>query len=103
MVPAANSAAASRSVRRIFSRASLYRIDLTDEIGYNGSSNTNLDLTRRQGGELEADWKLSDAWQAKASYAYTDATFRSGASSGKDVPPACAPSGQRSTDLEHGA
>lgn len=67
-------------------RASLYRIDLTDEIGYDGSSNTNLDPTRRQGGELEADWKLDDAWQAKASYAYSDATFRSGASSGKDVP-----------------
>ena len=67
-------------------RASLYRIDLVDEIGYDGSSNTNLDPTRRQGGELEADWKISDAWQAKASYAYTAATFRSGANSGKEVP-----------------
>ena len=67
-------------------RASLYRLDLTDEIGYDGSSNTNLDPTRRQGGELEADWKISDAWQAKAAYAYTDATFRSGANSGNEVP-----------------
>ena len=67
-------------------RASLYRIELTDEIGFDGSSNTNLDPTRRQGGELEADWKISDDWQAKAAYAYVDATFRSGANSGKEVP-----------------
>ena len=67
-------------------RAALYRIELTDEIGYDGSSNANLDPTRRQGGELEADWKISDAWQAKASYAYTNAKFRSGANSGKEVP-----------------
>ena len=67
-------------------RASLYRLDLTDEIGFDGSSNTNLDPTRRQGGELEADWKIADAWQAKAAYAYTDATFRSGANSGNEVP-----------------
>ena len=33
-------------------RASLYRLDLTDEIGFDGSANTNLDPTRRQGGEL---------------------------------------------------
>ena len=67
-------------------RASLYQIDLTDEIGFDGSSNTNLDPTRRQGGELEAGWNISDDWQAKAAYAYTDATFRSGANSGKEVP-----------------
>ncbi|MBS1226941.1 MAG: outer rane cobalamin receptor protein [Proteobacteria bacterium] len=67
-------------------RAALYRIELTDEIGFDGSSNTNLDPTRRQGGELEADWKISDDWQAKASYAYVDATFRSGTYSGNEVP-----------------
>ena len=31
-------------------RAALFRLDLTDEIGYDGSSNANLDPTRRQGG-----------------------------------------------------
>lgn len=67
-------------------RASLYRLDLTDEIGFDGSANTNLDPTRRLGGELEADWKIADDWQAKAAYAYTDATFRSGSYSGNEVP-----------------
>ncbi len=69
-------------------RASVYRLDLTDEIGYDGSlyANVNFDPTRRTGAELEADWRISDAWQVKASYAYTDASFRSGVYSGNEVP-----------------
>ena len=81
-----NEVGGSVAVGAVKLRASLYRLDLTDEIGYDGSSNTNLDPTRRQGGELEADWKIADAWQAKASYAYVDAAFRSGAYSGNEVP-----------------
>ena len=69
-------------------RASLYRMDLTDEIGYDGSlyANVNLDPTRRDGMELEADWKVSRAWRTKLSYAYIDATFRKGAYSGNEIP-----------------
>jgi iron complex outermembrane receptor protein len=69
-------------------RASLYRLDLTDEIGYDEVvfANANLDQTRRKGAELEADWKISDSWQAKTTYAYTDAKFRDGANSGKELP-----------------
>lgn len=69
-------------------RASFYQLDLIDEIGYDGSlyANVNFDPTRRNGAELEADWKISDAWQVKASYAYVDAIFRSGAYSGNEVP-----------------
>jgi iron complex outermembrane receptor protein len=69
-------------------RASIYQLDLTDEIGYDGSlfANVNFDPTRRKGAEIEADWRISDAWQVKASYAYTDATFRSGVYSGNEVP-----------------
>ena len=78
-------------------RGSLYQIDLTDEIGFDGTSNVNLDPTRRKGAELEADWKISDAWQAKAAYAYTDAVFRSGSFSGKEIP--LVPSNQASAQL----
>ena len=69
-------------------RASVYQLDLTDEIGYDGTlfANVNLDPTRRNGAEFEADWKISDAWQTKASYAYTDAAFRSGNYAGNEVP-----------------
>jgi iron complex outermembrane receptor protein len=68
-------------------RASLYRLDLTDEIGYDPAlGNVNLSPTRRQGAELEAGWTISESLQAKLAYAYTDASFRQGAYAGKDIP-----------------
>lgn len=68
-------------------RASIYQLDLTDEIGYDAAlGNINLSPTRRQGAELEVDWKISSSLQAKLSYAYTDAKFRDGAYSGKEIP-----------------
>jgi iron complex outermembrane receptor protein len=69
-------------------RASLYKLDLTDEIGYDGSlfANVNFDPTRRNGAEFEADWKIIESLQAKMAYAYTDATFRDGTYAGNTVP-----------------
>ena len=69
-------------------RASVYQLDLTDEIGYDDAlgANTNLSPTRRQGAELEADWKIAESLQARLSYAHTDARFRAGAYSGNAVP-----------------
>lgn len=73
-------------------RASLYRMQLTDEIGYDGSAgggfgaNVNLDPTRRQGLETELDWRVAERLKAKFAYAYTDAEFRSGPYAGKEVP-----------------
>lgn len=69
-------------------RASLYQLDLKDEIGYDGSlyANVNFDPTRRRGTELEADWKIVSNLKAIASYAYTEATFQSGAYTGNAVP-----------------
>lgn len=67
-------------------RATLYQIDLTDEIGFDGTANVNLDPTRRKGAELEAGWNITDSVQAKATYTYTDATFRDGVFSGKEIP-----------------
>ena len=69
-------------------RTSVYRLELTDEIGYDGAvgANTNFSPTRRDGVELEVDWKIIDSLQAKASYAYIDARFRDGAYAGNSVP-----------------
>ena len=69
-------------------RASVFRLDLDDEIGYDDvlGANVNFPETRRTGAELEADWKLTEGLQARLSYAYTDASFRAGAYSGNAVP-----------------
>ena len=69
-------------------RGALYLMDLQDEIAYDGSlfANVNLDKTRRQGLELEADWRIVDALLARVSYTYADATFRDGPYDGKQVP-----------------
>lgn len=69
-------------------RISAFRMDLTDEIGYNGNlfTNVNFDPTRRQGGEAEIDWQIVRTLSARLAYSYTDATFRSGAYVGKQMP-----------------
>ena len=69
-------------------RAAVYRMDLEDEIAYDGSlfANVNLDKTRRQGLELEADWRIVSSVLARVTYTYTDSTFREGVYDGKQVP-----------------
>jgi iron complex outermembrane receptor protein len=70
------------------SRAALYRMNLEDEIAYDGSTgvNVNLDKTRRQGLELEADWRIVDSVLARLTYTYADSTYRSGQYNGNQVP-----------------
>ena len=69
-------------------RAALYRMNLEDEIAYDGAlfSNVNLDKTRRQGLELEGDWRIVPSVLARLTYTYTDATFREGMYDGKQIP-----------------
>ena len=69
-------------------RGSLYRMQLKDEIGYDGAlgANVNFDPTRRQGLEAEIDWRIAEPLKARFAYAYTDAEFRSGPYDGKSVP-----------------
>lgn len=73
-------------------RATFYWIKLKDEIGYDGSAgggfgaNVNLDPTRRQGLETEADWRIAGGLKAKLAYAYTDAEFTDGPYAGKEIP-----------------
>lgn len=69
-------------------RASLYRMQLKDEIGYDGAlgANVNFDPTRRQGLEAELDWRITGRLRTRLAYAYTDAEFRSGPYDGRRVP-----------------
>lgn len=74
--------------------ARLYRSNLTDEIGYDrnapgpfgSGANVNFDPTRRQGLEVDGDWKLSSTLSLGARLALRRSTLRGGANSGKDVP-----------------
>ena len=77
--------------------ARLYRSNLTDEIGYDRNAvgpnsplfpgaNINFDPTRRQGLEIDGDWKLSTTLSLGARVALRRSTFREGPYSGKDVP-----------------
>ncbi len=81
-----NEVGGSASLGPVTLRGSAYQLKLEDEIGYNGSKNTNLDPTRRRGIELEADWKISSALKLKAAYTHINAEFRSGSNAGNDLP-----------------
>ncbi len=72
----------------VTARAAIYRIDLEDEIVYDGAlfSNVNLDKTRRQGVELESDWRIVPSLLLRLTYTYADSTFRSGPYSGNQIP-----------------
>ena len=67
-------------------RATLFRTDVTDEIHLDpfttGVGNTNLPPSRRQGIELDGNWKAAEGLQLRAGYAYTDARFREGVLAG---------------------
>lgn len=68
--------------RALWSRATLFRSDVHDEIHLDpfstGIGNRNLPKSRRRGLELEARWRPASAWQLGAAYAYTDARFLEG-------------------------
>ncbi len=67
-------------------RASLYRMDLRNEIHFNAVtfSNMNLSPTRREGVELEGNRKLSERFDLFASYTHARAVFREGTYNGFD-------------------
>jgi iron complex outermembrane recepter protein len=68
--------------------ASLYRIDMEDEIAYNPvtGGNDNLDKTRHQGLSAAIGWQRANLGALKLRYTCTDATFRGGENDGRDVP-----------------
>lgn len=68
-------------------RASIYGMNLRDEIHFNAISFTNQNLapTRRYGFETEAEYRLSPSLKLSAGYAYTVAKFRKGIYNGFDA------------------
>jgi iron complex outermembrane receptor protein len=69
-------------------RASLFRLDLTDEIAFDGQTYTNVNLpaTRHQGMELEGEWHPSESWLARLAYTHSRATAEAGSNAGNDIP-----------------
>jgi iron complex outermembrane recepter protein len=79
---------ASFTAGRASARLSAYRMDLTDEIDFDGTifANVNLPPTRRQGLEAEVDWRIVARLKAHAAYTFTDARFRAGPNAGNEIP-----------------
>ncbi|MYM26359.1 TonB-dependent receptor [Duganella sp. FT135W] len=75
------------AMQKITARA--FRHNLTNEIFYdptlNFGVNTNLDPTRRQGLELDAEQKIDAAWSVSAHYQHVQAKFRAGVNDGKEM------------------
>ncbi len=75
------------AMRKITAR--VFRHNLTNEIFYdptlNFGVNTNLDPTRRQGFELDAEHKIDSAWAVSAHYQHVQAKFREGVNNGKEM------------------
>ena len=71
--------------------ARVFRHNLTNEIFFDptlntfGGANTNLDPTRRQGFELDAERKINAAWAVTAHYQHVQAKFREGVNDGKEM------------------
>ena len=67
---------------------SAFQLRLRDEISYDASTYTNVNLpsSRRNGLTLSADTGLSDSLRIGAGYGYIDAEIRSGTHAGKRVP-----------------
>lgn len=71
--------------------ARLFRHNLTNEIFYDPTlnfgfgANTNLDPTRRQGFELDAEQKIAAAWSVSAHYQHVQAKFRDGVNDGREM------------------
>ena len=68
--------------------ASLFRINLEDEIGYEYASfsNINRDKTRRDGVNLDLKAPVGQQASLQASYAWRKAVYRDGPNDGKEIP-----------------
>ena len=65
-----------------------YRLDMHDEIAYNGFSglNENLDQTRRYGIDATLTWARTNMALISATYNHVDASFTRGANTGEQIP-----------------
>ena len=66
----------------------LFRLNMRNEINYNGATmqNENMDRDRRQGVEASCAVRPADGCRLSASYTYTDAEFTGGANDGRELP-----------------
>jgi iron complex outermembrane receptor protein len=67
--------------------ARVFRHKLDNEIFYDPTAfaNTNLDPTRRQGLEIDAEAQLASAWRATAHLQHVNATFTDGPNAGREM------------------
>ncbi|MBM4271155.1 MAG: TonB-dependent receptor [Deltaproteobacteria bacterium] len=65
---------------------SLFRIDMEDEIVWDGTKNVNMDKTRHDGAEISASYKLKDWAKIYGNFTYHKATFEAGKYNNKEVP-----------------
>jgi len=67
--------------------ARVFRHNLDNEIYYDPTAfaNTNLDPTRRQGVEIDAETVVAGNWHASAHLQHVNARFRDGANSGNEI------------------
>jgi iron complex outermembrane receptor protein len=70
--------------------ARVFRNNLTNEVFFDPTLgafgvNTNLDPTRRQGFELDAEQRLATAWSVNAHYQHVQAKFRAGVNDGREM------------------
>jgi iron complex outermembrane receptor protein len=74
--------------QRLKVESTVYLMNLTNEIHLKQPEkvNYNLDPTRRQGWENTASYDVTNDVRLRATAAYTRATFREGAFSGRDIP-----------------
>ncbi|MGB4072361.1 TonB-dependent receptor [Pseudomonas sp.] len=69
-------------------QATVYRLDLQDELMYDPVNfvNTNLDKTRREGLMLEGQRQLTERLNLNGQYSFTDSEYRAGSAKGNEVP-----------------
>jgi iron complex outermembrane receptor protein len=85
---------------RLSTRVSLYRLDLENEISFDtsGYSNINLDDTTRKGLTLEARWQTAAHLSLGGSFSYTDPRISDGPYDGNRIPLVAARTGKLSGD-----
>ena len=81
-------------------KATVYRLEVDDEISFDstGFANINLDETTRNGLILESQWNISSRLRTGGSYTFTDAEITDGSFDGNDIPLVARHSGQLFVD-----
>ncbi|PVV09581.1 MAG: hypothetical protein B6D77_10015 [gamma proteobacterium symbiont of Ctena orbiculata] len=81
-------------------KLALYRLDLENEISFDASgySNINLEDTSRKGITLEANWKIAPGFSLGGSLSYTDPRISDGPYDGNRIPLVAARTGKLTGD-----